>query len=151
MAIHVCYWKLNQQDRLQLSSPTLVCGIRDQPRFLHESAFMIVDSRHILFSPEAIREALKTYRTLFPQKQPPGLIGPIVIRSETPLVLGVKIQAMGSSVYREIEMEESELAAMLIVYCRKLKIPLPRTGDKSLEVEGDNIALLVSKAVVDIA
>ncbi|MBP7336051.1 hypothetical protein [Niveispirillum sp.] len=101
-----------------------------------------------MFSPEAIREAVKTFRELFPTKQPPGLLGPIVIRSADPLVLGVKIQATGSSTYREVEMEESEVAAMLIVFCRKLKIPLPRTANKSIEVEGDNIALIVSKAMM---
>lgn len=109
---------------------------------------MIVDSRHIMFSPEAIREAVKTYRELFPNKQPPGLLGPIIIRGNAPLVLGVKVQAMGASVFREVEMEESEVAAMLIVFCRKLKIPLPRTANKSIEVEGENIALIVSKALM---
>lgn len=109
---------------------------------------MIVDSRHIMFSPEAIREALKNYRTLFPQKQPPGLLGPIVVRGVDPLVLGVKVQAMGSTVYREIEMDENEVAAMLILFCRTLKVPLPRTASKSIEVEGENIALIVSKALM---
>lgn len=109
---------------------------------------MIVDSRHIMFSPEAIREAVKTFRELFPSKQPPGLLGPIIIRSADPLVLGINIQAMGASNYREVEMEESEVAAMLIVFCRKLKIPLPRTANKSIEVEGENIALIVSKAMM---
>ena len=109
---------------------------------------MIVDSRHIMFSPEAIREAVKTFRELFPAKQPPGLLGPIIIRSTEPLTLGVKIQATGSTAYREVEMEESEVAAMLIVFCRKIKIPLPRTANKSIEVEGDNIALIVSKAMM---
>lgn len=108
---------------------------------------MIVDSRHIQFSPEAVRAAVKTFRELFPQKQPPGLLGPIMIRSDNPLILGVKIQAMGSSVYREIEMEEAEVAAMLIIYCRKMKIPLPRAAEKSMEVDGDRIALIVSKAM----
>lgn len=109
---------------------------------------MIVDSRHIMFSPEAIREAVKTYRELFPTKQPPGLLGPIVIRGSDPLVLGVKVQAMGSSTYREVEMDENEIAAMLIVFCRKIKIPLPRTANKSFEVDGENIALVVSKAMM---
>ncbi|OYQ37679.1 hypothetical protein CHU95_00495 [Niveispirillum lacus] len=109
---------------------------------------MIVDSRHIMFSPEAIREAVKTFRDLFPTKQPPGLLGPIMIRSRDPLVLGVKIQATGSSLYREVEMDESEVAAMLILFCRKIKIPLPRTASKSIEVDGDNIALIVSKALM---
>lgn len=109
---------------------------------------MIVDSRHIMFSPEAIREAVKTYRALFPAKQPPGLLGPIVVRSAEPLTLGIKVQAMGSSVYREVEMDENEIAAMLIVFCRKLKIPLPRTANKSIELDGDNIALSVSKAMM---
>jgi len=109
---------------------------------------MIIDSRHIMFSAEAIREAVKTYRDLFPAKQPPGLVGPIVIRSSDPLILGVKVQAIGSTTYREVEMDENEIAAMLIVFCRKIKIPLPRTANKSFEVEGENIALVVSKALM---
>jgi len=108
---------------------------------------MIVDSRHILFSPQAVRAALTAYRELFPQKQTPGILGPIFIRSNSPILLGIKVQAVGASGFREFEMEESEVAAMLIVYCRKMKIPLPRTANKSLEVEGDNIALIVSKAM----
>ncbi|QJE72310.1 hypothetical protein HHL28_03625 [Aerophototrophica crusticola] len=108
---------------------------------------MIVDTRHIMFSPEAVREAVKTYRSLFPQKQPPGLVGPILIRSANPLVLGIKIQAVGARVFREIEMEESELAAMLILYCRHARIPLPRTAAKSIEAQGEHVVLVVSKAM----
>ena len=106
---------------------------------------MIIDSRHILFSPPALRAALLTYRELFPQKQPPGHLGPIILRRNSPVVLGFQIQAHGASAYRELEMTESEVAAMLIVYCRKLKIPLPRTAEKAIKAEGDNIALIVSK------
>lgn len=108
---------------------------------------MIVDSRHILFSPSALRAALSTYRELFPQKQPPGHLGPIIIRRQSPIMLGIQVQAYGASAYRELEMAESEVAAMLIVYCRKLKIPLPRTAEKAIKVEGDNIALIVSKTL----
>ncbi len=108
---------------------------------------MIVDSRQIQFSAEALKDAVKTYRELFPQKQPPGLLGAVMIRGINPISLGVKVQAMGSRVYREIEMAESEVAAMLILYCRKLRIPLPRTADKAIKVQGDNIALIVSKTL----
>lgn len=108
---------------------------------------MIVDSRHILFSPPAIRAAMLAYRDIFPQKQPPGILGPVLIRAVDPIRLGIKVQSPGSSGYREIEMSESEVAAMLIVYCRKLKIPLPRAADKAIEVDGENIALIVSKTL----
>ncbi|MDG5494254.1 hypothetical protein [Niveispirillum sp. BGYR6] len=108
---------------------------------------MIVDSRQIQFSAEALKDAVKTYRELFPQKQPPGLLGTVMIRGINPISLGVKVQAMGSRVYREVEMAESEVAAMLILYCRKLRIPLPRTADKAIKVQGDNIALIVSKTL----
>jgi hypothetical protein len=108
---------------------------------------MIIDARHILFSPEAIRDAVKTYRELFPQKQPPGLLGPVFIRSTSPLQLGVHVQAMGALGYRELCMEASEVAAMLIIYCRVKKIPLPRNAEKSLEAQGENIGLMMTKAV----
>jgi hypothetical protein len=109
---------------------------------------MIIDSRQIQFSAEALKEAVRTYRELFPQKQPPGLLGTIAIRGLNPLSLGVKVQAMGSRVYREVEMTESEVAAMLILYCRKLKIPLPRNADKAIKVQGDNLSLIVSKTLL---
>jgi hypothetical protein len=108
---------------------------------------MIIDSRQIQFSAEAVKEAVKTYRELFPQKQPPGLLGTVSIRGLNPISLGVKVQAVGSRVYREVEMTESEVAAMLILYCRKLKIPLPRSADKAIKVQGDNLSLIVSKTL----
>lgn len=109
---------------------------------------MIIDSRQIQFSAEALKEAVKNYRELFPQKQPPGLLGTVAIRGLNPLSLGVRVQAVGSRVYREVEMTESEVAAMLILYCRKLKIPLPRSADKAIKVQGDNLSLIVSKTMI---
>jgi len=32
----------------------------------------------------------------------------------------------------------------MIRYCRQLRIPLPRSGQKSLEVQGDNICLKIT-------
>lgn len=109
---------------------------------------MIIDSRQIQFSAEAVKEAVKTYRELFPQKQPPGLLGTVTIRGLNPITLRVMVQAVGSRVYREVEMTESEVAAMLILYCRKLKIPLPRNADKAIKVQGDNLSLIVSKTLI---
>ena len=113
---------------------------------------MITDTRRIQFSPEAIREAVKLYRTLFPQKQPPGLLGNIFIRASSPVVLGVTVQATGASTFREIEMGESEVAAMLIIYCRKMRVPLPRTAEKSIVAVGHSLVLEVTKSVpIDLA
>jgi len=108
---------------------------------------MILDTRRIVFSPDAVREAVKFYRNSFPSNQPPGLVGPIFIRSVNPVVLGISIQAIGARVFREVEMPASEVAAMLIVYCRKMRIPLPRHGDKSVEAHGETIILGVQKSI----
>ncbi len=112
---------------------------------------MIVDTRRIVFSPEAVREAVKLYRASFPEKQPPGSIGPIFIRNTAPVTLGVSVQAVGATKHREIEMAASEVAVMLILYCRKAKIPLPRTGAKAIETQGDSLVLSVSKAMQTVA
>ncbi|HYC02778.1 MAG TPA: hypothetical protein VED40_05760 [Azospirillaceae bacterium] len=108
---------------------------------------MIVETRHITFSPDALREALRQYRSLFPEKQPPGQVGRIWIRSQSPLVLEVSIQAIGATNFRELQMGENEVGGMLILYCRKAKIPLPRAGTKSIEARGDSLVLTVSKAM----
>lgn len=111
---------------------------------------MIVESRRIVFSPEAIREAMKLYRESFPQKQPPGILGPIIIRNQAPLTLGISVQAVGANNFREIEMAETEIAAMLILFCRRMKIPLPRSSSKAMEVQGDSIVLSITKAVTTV-
>lgn len=108
---------------------------------------MIVDTRHLMFSPEALRAVVKTYRALFPQKQPLGELGPILIRQTAPLVLGVQVLAPGANGYREVEIQESELAAMLILYCREARIPLPRSGSKAIEMNGEHVVLVTSKAI----
>ena len=111
---------------------------------------MIVDTRRIAFSPEAVREAVKLYRASFPDKQPPGILGPIFIRAAAPLLLGVSVQAVGASNFREVEMAESEVAVMLILYCRKERIPLPSKGSKAIEAQGDTLVLTVSKAMATV-
>lgn len=108
---------------------------------------MIVENRRIIFSPEAVREAVKLYRESFPQKQPPGVLGPIILRNQAPLALGISVQAVGASNFREIEMAETEIAAMLILYCRRLKIPLPRASSKSMEAQNDSLVLSITKVL----
>ncbi len=38
---------------------------------------------------------------------------------------------------------QSEIAAALILFCMECKIPLPKTGTKELQVNGDELSLVV--------
>ncbi|HYE50974.1 MAG TPA: hypothetical protein VEB20_15370 [Azospirillaceae bacterium] len=108
---------------------------------------MIVENRRITFSAAALREAVKLYRDLYPQKQPMGTLGRIWLRNQSPVLLEVSIQSAGATQFREVQMGESEVGGMLILYCRQMKIPLPRHCTKAIEGHGENIVLTVAKSM----
>lgn len=109
---------------------------------------MITERRQILFSNESLKEAVKFAATVMPDKVPHGMIRRVWVGEEPELMLFVQVEPLGARKLTEVSFRHTEIAVMLILFCRKLKIPLPRSADKYLEMEGGNLSLVITKQVM---
>ena len=108
---------------------------------------MITEKRQILFSNDALREAVRHVASVMPDKVPHGMIRRVWLSEEPELLLFVQVEPLGARKLYEVSFRHSEIAAFLILFCRKLKVPLPRTAEKYLEVEGGNLSLVITKQI----
>lgn len=103
---------------------------------------MITDRRQILFSSEALREAVRLYAATYPGKTPVGAVVDVQVTSaDGQPNLVARFEQPGSRTLNDVRFGPHQVAAFLILLCRTLKIPLPRRAEKSLAVEGNSIVL----------
>ena len=67
--------------------------------------------------------------------------------SEPEIQLVVQVEQAGARQLIDLAFTQGEIAAFLILFCRKSKIPLPRSADKFLEVENGCLSLVITKQV----
>jgi len=113
---------------------------------------VLTDLRALTFSSMALRQAFELTRQVAPERIPPGPIASIVLRGSGPDVTAVVlVQQPGATRLREVEVPAIRLAAMLILFCRKLDIPLPRQARKRLAIvhEGGEarLSLLMEQSI----
>ncbi len=104
---------------------------------------MIVERRQILFSSEALLEAVRLYSAL-PQQQdvPFGVIASASVTSAggNP-VLNIMVQQSGASQLRHVALNGMKILAALILLCRKRQVPIPRQARKTVAIEGEGLVL----------
>jgi hypothetical protein len=108
---------------------------------------MITERRQILFSNEALREAVVLLRDSYPDRVPMGQVRRVWTLGEAAPQLVVQLEKPGARALHEHVLSQREIAAAVILLCRKLKVPLPRSSDKYLEVEGGALSLVITKQV----
>ena len=100
--------------------------------------------RHISFSKDALVMAVKLYYAATKKALPSGVVEgcEIVAAPDTHLEITIRDDAAGQ--LQKIPISAEIIGAAMINYCRKVNVPLPREGKKSLLVSGDNLVLVVN-------
>ena len=100
--------------------------------------------RHISFSKDALVMAVKLYYASTKKSLPSGVVEgcEIVAAPDTHVEITIRDDADGQ--LQKVPVPAETIGAAMINYCRKVNVPLPRDGKKSLLVSGDNLVLVVS-------
>lgn len=102
------------------------------------------EDRRIIF------EFQETYKALYAmcvqremRKPPPGMVSGVSLHSSDPNKVIVRIENAHSGLADDLEFSRDFLAAALMLYCRTIRIPLPKTAQKSVEFAPDCVILRV--------
>jgi hypothetical protein len=100
--------------------------------------------RHISFSKDALVMAVKLYYAATKKALPSGVVEgcEIVATPDTEVEITIRDDAAGQ--LQKVQISAEIIGAAMINYCRKVNVPLPRDGKKSLLVSGDNLVLVVN-------
>jgi hypothetical protein len=100
--------------------------------------------RHISFSKDALVMAVKLYFAASKKPLPPGVVEAcdIIAAPDTQVEISIRDDASGT--LNKVPVSAETIGAAMINYCRKVSVPLPRDGKKSLLVSGDNLVLVVN-------
>jgi hypothetical protein len=103
--------------------------------------------RHISFSKDALVMAVKLYYAATKKSLPSGVVEgcEIVATPDTEVEITIRDDAAGQ--LQKVRIPAEIIGAAMINYCRKVNVPLPRDGKKSLLVSGDNLVLVVNVQV----
>ena len=103
---------------------------------------MIFETRHLLFSNTALRQAFAWYQKVPNQSDLPfGLITSVSPKADGSTV--VLVQQSGSSKAREIAFQPSKTLGVLLLFCRRQKVPIPREAEKNIAASEDGIMLTI--------
>jgi len=100
--------------------------------------------RHISFSKDALVMAVKLYYAATKKALPSGVVEGCEIVATPDTEVEITIRDDAASQLQKVQISAEIIGAAMINYCRKVNVPLPRDGKKSLLVSGDNLVLVVS-------
>lgn len=100
--------------------------------------------RHVTFTKDALIMAVKLYFAATKKPLPAGVVDgcDIIAAPDTQVVISIRDEPTGH--VNKIAVPAETIAAAMINYCKKVNVPLPREGKKSLLVSGDNLILVVN-------
>jgi len=100
--------------------------------------------RHISFSKDALVMAVKLYYAATKKPLPAGVVEGCEIVAAQDTQVEIKIRDDTSGEVKTVPISAEIMGAAMINYCRKVNVPLPRDGKKSLLVSGDNLVLVIN-------
>ena len=100
--------------------------------------------RHISFSKDALVMAVKLYYAATKKALPSGVVEGCEIVATPDTEVEITIRDDAASQLQKVQISAEIIGAAMINYCRKVNVPLPRDGKKSLLVSGDNLVLVVN-------
>lgn len=104
---------------------------------------MIFETRQLVFTNSAIKKAFDWYATVPNQSDlPHGLITSVMPKPGGGVT--VFVQQSGASRIREVPFAASKTLAVLLYFCRKQRIPIPRDAEKDIAADGDTLVLTIS-------
>lgn len=104
----------------------------------------VTEIRQLIFARETLLDAI-----LYSERAANGWLSRaavhgVAVRGGESVSVVVTAEREGHRNWAEVAFGPAQIAAAMIRYCRQLRIPLPRRGQKSLEVQGDNICLKIT-------
>jgi len=104
---------------------------------------MILETRELVFTNTALKKAFAWYAMVPNQSDLP--IGVITAVNPKPGgAVTVMVQQSGATRTREVSFTASKVMAVLLFFCRKQRIPIPRDAGKDIATSGDTIVLTIS-------
>ncbi len=111
---------------------------------------MIVETRELFFTNSALNKAIAWYQKVPNQTDLP--LGVVTMVTPKPGGgLNVLIQQSGASRTREVGFTASKTLAVLLLFCRRQKIPIPRDAVKDIEVADDGLILIIRGETMTVA
>ena len=101
---------------------------------------MATESRVVTFSNSEVVQALIEFCEQSKRPLPEGGVRQLVFSNDRQVKVTIEPEKGGSP----ISFYEHEVAAALILYCRKIGVPIARRAMKSLQVAQDTVALHLS-------
>ncbi len=103
---------------------------------------MIVETRTLFFSNSALLKAVAWYQKVPHQSDLPlGVVTAVAPKPGGGLT--IQIQQSGASKTREVVFLSSKTLGLLLLFCRRQKIPIPRDASKELNADDDGLSLTI--------
>jgi hypothetical protein len=97
--------------------------------------------RQLLFSNNELIEALYEFNQVARTKLPPGMILSCTPVKEDKVAVRLQMMDQASGETQVVPLSSELVAAALLGYCIRHRIPIPRNAAKSIQVHGDQISL----------
>ena len=101
---------------------------------------MPTEHRCIEFSRQEVLTAIAEYNKVTSAKIPPGTLKHITFKDDGGIVAEMEFYDVDGKGFTHV-LKEKHLAAALLSFCLREKIPMARRAEKSLQIMGDSLAL----------
>ena len=99
--------------------------------------------RKLVFSEDELKQAVVDFcenkGTILPQDE----IIKVELTGLPDNPIRLQYSTMAQSGTMEVSLSRDQFGAALIIYCRQRRIPIPRSGEKNVKINGSEVALLV--------
>ena len=107
--------------------------------------------RQIIFRNDELTEAIDSYRVFAAEELPAGDVVSCTLDSHYSVTVKLGFAEKGDPETSEVELPPSSVAAALLAFCIGKGIPIPRYSDKSIQIIGDNIALVIRMGAASVS
>jgi hypothetical protein len=97
--------------------------------------------RKVVFTRDELQAAAVAYCYRQGMKLPKGMLQSVTFENEQ---VSLNFSVISEKGPTRIRLTRDQIAAAIILYCRSLRIPIPKQSQKIVNPDGDGIALLVS-------
>lgn len=98
--------------------------------------------RFISFEKDALLEALKLHLAATKKPLPPGILKSCEVRREPDIAVVIKVTEESTGAEKKVVLGAGTIGAAMIAYCQRLRVPLPRMAEKSLQVSNAGVLQL---------
>jgi hypothetical protein len=109
-----------------------------------EEVTVPTETRILVFSPDEVAEALAEYRDAGNGRLPAGDIVHCRVGEDAPDIT-IKVMTPASREVLTATVAAEAVGAALVAFCLSRKVPLPMKSTRSLEAQGSDLALRISR------